>query len=75
MKISKQEKIVDNYIFNGVKKYTITRNLLGKYVLYMRLDDDEYKKLKTDDTPLNFKTIIDRTEKDNNDTLWKSFFW
>lgn len=69
MKIPKQEKIVDNYIIDGVKKYTITRNLLGKYVLYMRLDDDDYKKVKTEDTPLSFKTIIDKTEKNNNDTL------
>lgn len=63
MKISKQEKIVDNYIINGVKKYTITRNLLGKYTLYSLISDNEYKKIKTDDSPIKFKTIIDKMEE------------
>lgn len=69
MKIPQQEKILENYIIDGVKKYITTRNLIGKYVLYMRLNDDDYKRLKTDNTPLNFKTIIDKMEENRNGTL------
>lgn len=59
MKIPKQEKILHTYIFEGVKCYTITRNVLGKYILYKIVDDD-YQKLKMADTPIKFEEIIEK---------------
>ena len=59
MKIPKQEKILQTYIFEGVKCYTITRNMLGRYILYKIVNDD-YQKLKTADTPIKFEEIIEK---------------
>jgi adenine-specific DNA methylase len=59
MKISKQETIMVSYIFEGVKSYIVTRNVLGKYTLYKVLDND-YQKLKTDETPVKFEEIIEK---------------
>ena len=59
MKISKQEKIVLSYIFEGIKCYIVTRNILGKYTLYKIINDD-YQKLKTADTPIEFDEIVEK---------------
>lgn len=57
MKIPKTETRMVSYIFEGVKSYIVTRNTLGKYILYKVLDND-YQKLKTADTPVKFEEII-----------------
>lgn len=57
MKIPKQEQVVLTYVFEGIDCYTVTRNALGKYVLYKILDND-YQKLKTAETPIEFDTIV-----------------
>ena len=59
MKIPKQEKIVLTYIFEGVKCYTVTRNALGKYVLYKNNNDD-YQKLKSAESPIDFDEIVEK---------------
>lgn len=59
MKIPKQEKMLQTYIFDGVKCYTITRNALGKYILYKIVDED-YQKLKTAESPIKFEEIIEK---------------
>ena len=67
MKIPKQEKIVMTYVFEGIKYYTVTRNTLGKYVLY-KIDDSDYQKLKTSESPIVFDEIVekDRSSLDEN---------
>lgn len=57
MKIPKQEKVVLTYVFEGVDCYVVTRNTLGKYVLYKIIEDD-YQKLKTSETPIEFDKIV-----------------
>ena len=57
MKIPKQEKVVLTYVFEGIDCYIVTRNTLGKYVLYKIVDDD-YQKLKTAETPIEFDNIV-----------------
>ena len=59
MKISKQEKIVHTFIFDGIKCYVITRNILGKYTLYKIIESD-YQKLKSAETPIGFEEIIEK---------------
>ena len=59
MKIPKQEKMLQTYIFDGIKCYTITRNALGKYTLYKIVNDD-YQKLKTAESPIKFEEIIEK---------------
>ena len=59
MKIPKQEKIVLTYVFEGVKCYTVTRNALGKYVLYKNNNDD-YQKLKSAESPIDFDEIVEK---------------
>lgn len=59
MKISKQEKIVLRYLFEGIECYTVTRNILGKYTLYKNTNDD-YQKLKTADAPIEFDEIVEK---------------
>lgn len=65
MKISRQEKIVLTYVFEGVDSYIVTRNSLNKYVLYKIVDDD-YQKLKTSDTPLEFEKIVKKDRRKYN---------
>lgn len=57
MKISKQETITETYIRDEVKEYIVTRNLLGKYILY-KVKENDYEKLKTAETPVDFKEIV-----------------
>lgn len=59
MKIPNQEKIVMTYVFEGVKCYTVTRNALGKYVLYKNNNDD-YQKLKSAESPIDFDEIVEK---------------
>ena len=57
MKIPKNEDILLTYIFDGIESYTVTRNILGKYILYKIVDGD-YQKLKTADTAADFDNIV-----------------
>ena len=59
MKIPKQEKIVLTYIFEGIKCYVVTRSIIGRYALYKIIDDD-YQKLKTAETPIEFDEIVEK---------------
>ena len=64
MKIPSNEKIVVNYVFEDVKCYIATHNVIrGKYTLYKIIDGD-YQRLKVSDSPLEFYEIIeeDRSE-------------
>jgi hypothetical protein len=59
MKIPKQETIVETYLrdeTDDTKEYIVTRNLLGKYTLY-KVKENDYEKVKTADTPIEFKKI------------------
>lgn len=60
MKIPKSEVGMTTYIFNGVKCYKITRTSVGKYVLYKIIGDDDYKKMKTADSPIDLEKLIDK---------------
>ena len=62
MKISKQEKIVLTYVFEGAGRYVVTQNHLHKYILY-KVVDDGYQKLKTSDTPLDFDEIVEKDRR------------
>lgn len=57
MKVPNNEKTVLTYVFDGVSCYTITRNTVGKYVLYKIIDDD-WQKLKTAESPLELDKIV-----------------
>lgn len=59
MKIPKQEEIVMTYVFDGVDCYVITCNPIRKYTLYKIIDDD-YQKLKTADSPLEFDKVVEK---------------
>lgn len=59
MKIPKQEEIVVTYIFEGIKSYVVTRSLLRQYILYKIIGDDDYKKIKTADSPIEFDKIVE----------------
>lgn len=59
MKLSKSECIVLTYIFDGMKSYIVTKNQTGKYTLYKTTDDD-YQKMKTSDTPVEFDKIVEK---------------
>jgi hypothetical protein len=58
MKIPTNEKIVVSHLFEGVKCYVTTHNALkGKYTLYKIIDDD-YQKMVTANSPVNFSDVI-----------------
>ena len=58
MKIPSSEKIVITYVFEDVKCYIATHNVLkGKFTLYKIIDGD-YQRLKIANTPLEFDEII-----------------
>ena len=56
MKIPKHEKQVVAYTSKGIITHIVTRNLLGEYSLYKN-DNNEYKKIKTSNTPIDFDRI------------------
>lgn len=58
MKIPKQEKQVLNYVNDGEITHTVTRNIIGKYILYKKIGDNEYQKLKTSDNPKDFDMAL-----------------
>lgn len=62
MQISKQEKIVLTYVFDGIDCYVVSRNNLQKYILY-KIIDDGYQKLKTSSTPLDFDEIVEKDRR------------
>ena len=54
------EKIVVSHLFEGVKCYVTTHNALkGKFTLYKIIDDD-YQKMVTANSPVNFNEIVDK---------------
>ena len=60
MKIPSNEKVMVSYVFEGVKCYVTTHNALkGKFTLYKQMEDD-YQKLKTADSPLEFDEIVEK---------------
>ncbi len=65
MQITKYEKIMVTYIFDDMKHYIITKNALGKYILYKIIDDD-YQKLKTADSPIEFDKIVQKDRSNQN---------
>lgn len=67
MKIPKHEKLMVTYIFEDVKCYIATKNVLGKYILYKIIDDD-YQKLKTADSPIEFDKIIQKDRSKQNES-------
>ena len=67
MKIPKHEKLMVTYIFDDIKSYIITKNILGKYILY-KIIEDNLQKLKTADSPIEFDNIVkkDRSKQNGN---------
>lgn len=64
MKIPKNEKGMVSHIFDGVKCYMTTRNIVsGKFSLYKIIDDNDYEKMITADTPLKFDEVIAKDRK------------
>lgn len=60
MKIPKQEKIVRSFIFDGIKSYIVTQHeTTRKFTLYKIIDND-YKKLKTAESPIKFEEVIEK---------------
>jgi hypothetical protein len=60
MKIPSNEKTVVTYTFEGVAGYIVTHNALrGKYTLYKIVEND-YQKLKTADTPIDFDELVEK---------------
>lgn len=58
MKIPASERIVVTYTFEGIKEFIVTHNALkGKFTLYKIIDND-YQKLKTTTSPLEFDEIV-----------------
>lgn len=66
MKIPKHEKILMTYAFEGVKCYAVTRNALEAYTLY-KIIGDEYQKLKTAETPIEFDKIVKKDRSKQNE--------
>lgn len=62
MKIPKNEKIVLAYIFENIKRYAVTRNTMGRYILY-KVIDNNYQKMKTAETPLEFDEIVEKDRR------------
>lgn len=63
MKIPKNEIEMTAYAFDGVECYTITRNNLGRYVLYKIIGNNDYQKIKTADSPLDLEIVIDKDRR------------
>ena len=60
MKIPSSEKIMVTYLFDGVAEYIATRNAIkGKYTLY-KVNNGDYQKIKTDNTPIEFDEIVEK---------------
>lgn len=60
MKIPSNEKSMVSYVFEGVRCYVITHSTLkGKFTLYKQIGED-YQKLKTADSPLEFDEIVEK---------------
>ena len=60
MKIPSNEKIVVNYVYEGIKDFIATYHpLKGKYTLYKIIDGD-YQRIKIADTPIGFDEIIEK---------------
>ena len=63
MKIPKNEKSMVSHVFDGVKCYITTQNTInGKFTLY-KVNNDDYEKISTADTPLKFDEIIKKDRK------------
>ena len=59
MKIPKQEKRMVAYIYDGIKRYIATQHsVTKKFCLYKLIDDDDYERLKTAESPVKFEEVI-----------------
>lgn len=60
MKLPSNERIVETYVYEGVKCYVVTQNALkGKFTLYKIVDND-YQKLKTANSPREFEEVVEQ---------------
>ena len=60
MRVPTNEKIVVTYMLDGVADYVCTRNAIkGKYTLY-KVNNGDYQKIKTDNTPIEFDEIVEK---------------
>ena len=65
MKISKNEKGMESYIYDGKKCYYITLNTVNnKFILYKIINDD-YEKMATSDSPPKLYEVMKRDRKEN----------
>ena len=65
MKVPKNEKTVVSYYTEDMKHhYVITQSLLkDKFTLYKVLEDDNYEKMATADSPLKLEEIIKKDKE------------
>lgn len=64
MKIPKNEKGMVSYIYDGKTCYRITQNTInGKFTLYKVIDNDDYEKMTTADSPLKLDEVINKDRK------------
>ena len=66
MKIPKNEIGMTTYIFNGVESYKITRNSVGKYVLYKIINQNNCEKMKYAESPIDLEAIINKDRGEQN---------
>lgn len=64
MKIPSNEKGMVSYVYDGKKHYHITQNTVnGKFTLYKVINNDDYEKMATADSPLKLDEIINKDRK------------
>ncbi len=63
MKIPTNETRMTSYIFDGVECYKITRNTSDKYILYKIIGDNDYKKMKTANSPIELEAVIEKDRR------------
>ena len=65
MKIPKNERGMESYIYDGKKCYYITLNTVnGKFTLYKIINND-YEKMATADSPSKLYKAMKRDRKEN----------
>jgi hypothetical protein len=63
MTIPKSETGMTIYIFDEVECYKITRNTSDKYILYKIIDDNNYQKMKTANSPIELEAVIEKDRR------------
>ena len=60
MKISTSEKIMESYLFEGVKEYVVTQNVIkGKFTLY-KIIEGGYERITTANSPAGFIEVAEQ---------------